>query len=83
VKFGYLKVGDTVTRMLGGSVAMRMQVTAVSDDLITCAAIDKESGKLFYGDWTFDRNSGVEEDADLQWGIKFGHTGSYLVREDA
>lgn len=77
--FEHLKAGDKVTRMLGGKVRMPMQVTAVSDTLLTCAAI--QNGGLFYGDWTFDRNSGVEEDAELGWGIKFGRTGSYLVLE--
>ncbi len=72
--FYYLKVGDEVTRMLGGKLPMRMKVTAVDDRLITC-----ESGDAF--GWTFDRKTGVEEDADLRWGVRFGQTGSYLVRD--
>lgn len=81
MKFGYLKVGDTVTRMVGDGPFMQMKVTAVTEDLITCAAIHKD-GRLFYGDWTFDRATGVEEDADLGWGVKYGVTGTYLKRED-
>ena len=74
--FSDLKVGDVVTRLLGGKLAMKMKVVQVSEDLITCDAADG-----FEGGWTFDRKTGAEEDADLQWGVRFGRTGSYLVKE--
>lgn len=66
--FRDLKVGDTVTRMLAGKIPMKVVITQVDDNLITCA-----------GGWTFDRNTGVEEDEYLEWGVKFGVTGSYLA----
>ena len=76
--FYHLKVGDRVMRYLGGEtgVSMLMEVTAIDDNLVTCAAV--QAGGLFRGGWTFDRNSGVEEDHGLQWGVKFGITGSYI-----
>ena len=83
--FYHLKVGDRVMRYLGGDtgVPMLMEVIEVSDEIITCGAIknnklvmDPDSGKPI--DWTFDRNSGAEEDHYLKWGVKFGITGSFL-----
>lgn len=61
-----LKVGDTVTRMLAGRIAHELVVTALSDTEIEC------------GDYTFNRATGLETDADLGWdGVT--RTGSYLV----
>jgi hypothetical protein len=79
--FEHLKLGDKVTRLLAGA-PMPMIVTGIDtiNNIITCDAIT-EDGSIFHGQWTFDRNSGVEEDAELQWGIKFGRTGSYLVED--
>lgn len=77
--FEYLKPGDEITRLLGGSVRMPMIVREVSGDLVICDVI--HNGKIFYGGWAFDRNSGVEEDASLQWGIKYGKTGSVLIKD--
>ncbi len=71
--FSHLVPGDVVIRNLGGS-KMRMVVREIQGDLLVC---DTESG--FRGGWTFDRKTGAEEDADLQWGVKFGRTGSYLI----
>jgi hypothetical protein len=83
--FEHLKVGDHVTRLLGG-MPMPMIVTKVDGDLITCAAIITEKDRqkfggaeTFNGGWTFDRKTGAEEDHEIGWGVKFGHTGSYLV----
>lgn len=78
--FSYLKPGDTITRLLGGKISMKMVVREVGDTLLTCDAIDKDSGKLFRGGWTFDRKTGTEEDHELGWGVKFGVTGSFLVK---
>lgn len=69
VGFCDLKVGDEVTRMLAGTIPMPLRVTAVDQHLIHC------------GPWTFDRATGVEEDSDLNWGVKYGVTGSYLVSD--
>jgi hypothetical protein len=74
--FSDLKVGDPIIRVLAG-MPMKMKVVQVSEDLITCDSADG-----FKGGWTFDRKTGVEEDADLQWGVRFGRTGSYLTKEE-
>lgn len=78
--FEHLKLGDRVFRMLGGAVTMEMQVTGINlnDNTVTCGVV-MPNGDVFEGDWTFDRNSGVEEDHELKWGVQFGRTGSYLV----
>lgn len=81
MKFGHLKVGDKVVRVMGGTVRMNMVVREVGELLLTCDAIDRDTGKIIKGGWTFDRMTGIEEDADLQWGIKYGRTGSVLLAE--
>jgi hypothetical protein len=63
-----VKAGDVVKRMLAGSVPMELMVESVDDTLIHCK-----------GGWTFGRETGAEEDEDLQWGKKYGRTGSFLV----
>ena len=63
----YVKVGDTVTRMLAGVIPMQLVVTFVGDGLIKC------------GDWTFDQATGAEIDDYLDWGPPPKMTGSYLV----
>lgn len=68
VKFKDAQVGDTVTRLISSArVPMELKVTALTPDRIVCGA------------WEFDRATGVEEDEELGWGVKFGVTGSYLV----
>ncbi len=76
-----LKVGDRVDRYHGDGFFMEMEVVELRDNLIVCAAVHKEGDKelgLMRGGWTFDNTSGVEEDEYMQWGMKFGATGSYL-----
>jgi len=85
MSFEDLKVGDRVYRMMGGRDKpwMEMEVMEIKDNLLVCGAIVQDGGKelvVFKGGWTFDRNSGLEEDDDLQWGLKYGKTGSYLKR---
>lgn len=59
--FKHVRVGDVVTRDLGGGrhltggVRQHLRVTAVDDELIHC------------GSWTFRRDTGGEVDADLGW----------------
>lgn len=72
--FTHVKVGDTVTRMLSGTIPMQLRVTKVDDDLIHCGSED-----FAVQGWTFDRQTGAEVDEDLKWGPKYGYTGSYLV----
>jgi hypothetical protein len=63
--FKYVAVGDVVTRRVQGDVVLvKLNVDAVSDDLIHC------------GSWKFDRLTGAEVDEDLGWGPN--GTGSYL-----
>jgi hypothetical protein len=65
-----IKVGDQVTRMLAGKIAMQLRVTTIADGVITC------------GGWTFDQRTGAEIDDDLGWGAPPMMTGSYLLVEE-
>lgn len=62
--FEHVKAGDTVTRLICGTMPMELAVTKVDDKLIHC------------GPWTFDRVTGAEVDEDLGWGP--AGTGSVL-----
>ena len=64
--FENLNVGDVVTRMLGGTIPMKLSVSAITDRIITCSA------------WQFDRVTGAEIDEVLGWGPPPLMTGSYL-----
>lgn len=64
-----LKVGDFAVRDFCG-IKQRGKVTAVDETTL-----------MFQGMWTFDRKTGAEEDEDLQWGVKYGRTGSTLYPE--
>lgn len=68
MRFGHIKEGDKIVRLLSGLVPMTMTVERVDDILIHCA-----------GGWTFDRETGVEVDDDLRWGPDYGQTGSFLT----
>ncbi len=75
--FSYVKVGDTITRMLAGTVPMKLKVSIVTDTLII-SGLDEDSG------WCFDRKTGAEVDKQLGWGIRdkdgnLSPTGSFLV----
>ncbi|OAI41263.1 hypothetical protein AYO40_03520 [Planctomycetaceae bacterium SCGC AG-212-D15] len=63
----HIKPGDIVLRAVGESVMMAMKVTGITEDLIIC------------GSWKFDRETGMEEDEDLGWGVAHGRTGTKLV----
>jgi len=64
-----LKVGDEVTRMLAGVLPMKLKITKIENGLIYC------------GNWTFDLETGMEEDECLHFGRKYGFTGSFLVEK--
>jgi len=66
--FVYIQPGDTVRRMLAGTIPMDLVVDAVDERLIHCR-----------GGWMFDRETGVEEDPEIGWGLAFGVSGSFLV----
>ena len=65
--FDHIKPGDTITRMLAGTVPMKLKVTSVDENYIHC------------GDWKFDIKTGAEIDEDLGWDST--GTGSYIVKE--
>lgn len=66
--FSYVKVGDTVTRMLGGEIPMKLAVHTI------------ENGIIYAGVWEFLVETGGEIDPDLGWDGKTV-TGSFLVKE--
>ena len=73
VKLNDVHVGDTLTRMLGGTVPMQLRVTRESEKFVYCATPDGTD------EWTFERDSGVEYDPGLRWGTEFGATGSFIT----
>ena len=84
------KVGDSVTRMLAGTVPMILTVTEVHDDYLICGYKggigDPDVLREGNTGWKFDRTYGYEIDEDLGWGITMPDgsittTGSYLVEE--
>lgn len=68
--FRAVGVGDTVTRLLAGSIPMSLVVTDIDERFIHCGGP---------GGWKFDRSTGIEVDEELGWGPQFGISGSYLV----
>jgi hypothetical protein len=58
--------GQKVMRLLAGTIEMPMTITKVHEGLAHC------------GPWTFDDETGVEEDPDLGFGVAQGLTGSYI-----
>lgn len=50
-----LKVGDAVTRMLGGVVPQDLEITSIEDGVIYC------------GPWMFHQFNGAEIDKELGW----------------
>lgn len=69
-----VKPGDVVTRMLAGTIPMKLNVTEVTDDIIYC-------GPQGIG-YVFDKKTGAEIDEDLGWGPPPKITGSYLLEEN-
>ena len=61
-----VKVGETVTRMLAGTITMELKVSEVTDERIIC------------GPWEFCASTGAEIDDDLGWGPPPLATGSDL-----
>jgi hypothetical protein len=65
-----IKVGDTVTRWLAGTIPMELRVTEVTDTEILC-------GERGVG-WMFDKKTGAEIDEELGWGPPPSRTGSFI-----
>lgn len=82
-RFDDLKVGETVTRMLGGRIPLLMIVVKVTEEKIYCGVAREgieigmtvNDGQEYEG-WIFCRCCGAEIDEYLNWG--HGQTGSYL-----
>ena len=64
--FENIEVGDVVVRMLDGTLPMKLRVSKVTAQVITCV------------DWEFDRATGAEIDELLGWGPPPLMTGSFL-----
>ncbi len=83
MKFGHVKLGDTIKRRMGaGGPLMTLIVVKIDDDLIYCdhetrPMKDRPLDEL----WKFDRVTGAEEDAHLSWGRGYGRTGTYLEED--
>lgn len=78
MKFGHIKKGDEVTRLLAGVVPMKLIVGKVDETFIYCGSsdgiVDTNEG------WKFRKDNGAEVDEDLGWdGVT--HTGSFLISE--
>lgn len=58
--------GQKVMRLLAGTIPMPLTVTSVHEGLVSC------------GPWTFDDETGTEEDPELGFGVAFGITGSFI-----
>lgn len=71
-------VGEIVTRMLAGSVPMQLRISRVTETSLFCKPPDAPD---FPDEWEFDKATGAEIDDYLQWGPKFGRTGSFLKKE--
>jgi hypothetical protein len=69
--FEHLKEGDAFTRNMGG-IKMPMTVLKVADGIIHAKATNGPAG------YQFDVATGAEIDEDLQWGPKWGRTGSSI-----
>ena len=66
--FTQLQPGDTVVRMLAGTIPMTLTVSEMTPDRIIC------------GEWEFDSHTGAEIDDFLGWGAPPLMTGSFLKR---
>jgi hypothetical protein len=75
--FSSVKPGDVVIRMLGGEIAMPLNVGKVENGVIYTGSpdgsINVEEG------WKFDQESGAEIDELLGWGPPPKKTGSFLA----
>lgn len=61
-----ISVGSEVTRMLAGTIPMKLKITSIENNVITCS------------DWEFDLETGAEIDDYLDWGPPPKSTGSYI-----
>lgn len=77
-----MKVGDTFTRLIGGTIPMPMRVTDVLMENVygqvrpVIKAVAADLSDEFPDRWMFDTITGAEIDYDLAWGPK--QTGSVI-----
>ena len=69
-----IKTGDTVTRMLGGKIPMKLNVTDIDDEFIYCG--EKDIG------WKFYKDTLAEFDEYLGSTKEGGMTVSFLIRPE-
>lgn len=74
-----LKVGDKVTRWLGGKVPNILIVLKIENNQIKCGLPPGEAEAWNYPDWDFDLETGAEIDDYLNWGAPPLKTGSFIV----
>jgi hypothetical protein len=67
VKLENVKVGDTLTRLLGGTLPMEVVVTIVNENEIVCGSPDGFVQGTAEDGWRFNRANGAEIDDDLGW----------------
>lgn len=74
--------GDIATRMLAGTIPMDLKIAKIHEGLVFCVppADDNPYNIDEYNGWTFDQETGVEEDAELGWGKNYGVTGSIITK---
>lgn len=74
-----LKKGDKVKRVIGPDDEAWMDGTVMQ--VLTHVVVVAMPGTEGWPPeqlWTFDRETGAEEDETLQWGVKYGVTGSKI-----
>lgn len=76
--------GQHVTQYLSSARIPRdMVVINVHEGLVLCQIADQAmSTALGYPVWTFDDETGVEEDATFGWGVATGITGSTIEEKE-
>lgn len=79
--FKEIKIGDELTRMLGGRVPIKVEVSRLTEEFIFVKPVDKTNFKEIEGvdiDWRFNRQTGMEVEPTIGWD---GETksGSYLT----
>jgi hypothetical protein len=71
-----IKVGDVVTRMLAGSIPLKVIVGQIKDGIIK---VGSEDGEISWEEgWSFKQTTLCEIDEDLGWDGETV-TGSYLI----
>lgn len=76
----HLKKGDKCIRNLAG-IPMLGYVMEVEEKVLKFASYDTMHWPIDEL-WTFDRETGAEEDEVLEWGVRFGRTGSVLILKE-